>query len=51
MLEKNDLIELTVDGMTSDGSGVARADGIAVFLPLALPGDKVEARIVKTAKN
>ena len=51
MLEKNDLVELTVEGITSDGSGVARDDGIAVFVPLALPGDRIEARILKTAKS
>ena len=51
MLQKNDIIELTVEGIASDGSGVARADGIAVFIPFAIPGDTVETRIVKVAKN
>ncbi len=51
MLQKNDIIELTVEGIASDGSGVARADGIAVFIPFAIPGDRVETRIVKVAKN
>ena len=51
MLQKNDIVELTIDGITSDGSGVARADGIAVFIPFAIPGDRVKTRIVKVAKN
>ena len=51
MFEKNELIKISIDGISSDGSGVGRADGIAVFVPFAVPGDTAEVRIVKTAKN
>lgn len=48
---KNDIVELEIDGMTSDGNGVGRLDGIAVFVPFAVIGDRLKVRIVKTAKN
>lgn len=48
---KNDIVELVIDGMTSDGNGVGHLDGLAVFVPFAVIGDRLEVRIVKTAKN
>lgn len=37
---------VTVDGFTHGGEGVARIDGKAVFVPGALPGERVVVRIV-----
>lgn len=57
MLEKNQLIELTVEAMSSEGSGIARygeADDtrkIAIFIPAAAVGDRVLCRIVKVEKR
>ena len=57
MLEKNQLIELTIEAMSSEGSGIARfhetADdrGMAVFIPAAAVGDHVLCRIVKVEKR
>ncbi len=51
MLNKNDAIELTIDDLTVEGAGVGRHEGMAVFVPRALPGEAVTAHIVKTAKN
>lgn len=50
-LERNDQIELTIDGLNSDGQGVGRHEGFAVFVPFALPGERVKAHIVKPGKN
>lgn len=50
-LEKNQLFTLTVDGFGQDAQGVCRADGMAVFVPGALPGEQVRVRIVKPMKN
>ena len=33
MLQKNQIIELVIDDIANDGSGVGRADGLAVFVP------------------
>jgi len=49
LLNKNDIIELKIENMTNEGSGVGRHDGIAVFVPYTAPGDVIKARIVKTA--
>ena len=43
-LQKNQLLTLRIERLSSDGSGVAHsADGEAVFVPNTAPGD--EARI------
>lgn len=49
--QKNDLIELDVTGMTSEGSGIARAGEFAVFVPGAAAGDRILCRIVKVEKR
>ena len=50
-MKKNDIIELDITGMTSEGSGVGRAEGMAVFVPLAAVGDRVTAHILKVKKT
>ena len=44
---KNQTVKVRVESLSSDGSGVAHADGEALFLPAAAPGDEIEAKIVK----
>ena len=48
---KNQLIELSIDSITSEGNGVGKYEGQAIFVPLTAPNDKVKVRIGKTAKN
>lgn len=50
-LKKNDIIELSITGTTAEGMGVGRHKGLAVFVPLATPGDVIRTKIVKTSKN
>lgn len=50
-MRKNDVAVLTVTGMTAEGSGVGRVDGMAVFVPGAAPGDVLNVKIIKVAKN
>ena len=52
-LQRNQLVELTVDRLGMDAEGVCRwgEQGLAVFVPLALPGERIEARIVKVEKR
>ena len=50
-MKKNDIVTLEITGLTSEGNGVARYDGMAVFVPFAAVGDKIEARIVKVNKT
>ena len=51
-LTKNQIIPLTITGITAQGSGVGRAmeddsAGMAVFVPFTAVGDVLECRIVK----
>ena len=51
MLKKNDIVTLEITGMTNEGNGVGRHDGIAVFVPLTAVGDVIECHIVKVLKS
>ncbi len=50
-MKKNDIFEIEITGMTHDGMGVGRKDGMAVFVQGAVDGETVIARVIKTAKN
>ena len=51
MLEKNQVYEAVVTDYTAEGQGVARVDGIAVFVPNAIAGEKYQIRIEKVGKT
>ena len=47
-LQKNQVLTLTIERLSNDGSGVAHSpDGEAVFIPGTAPGDVAAIRIVK----
>ncbi len=46
-LTRNQEITLKIDGLTSEGQGVGRYEGFAVFVPFALPGEEALVRIIK----
>ncbi len=50
-LVKNQVIPLEITGYAADGSGVGHFNGIAVFVPLAAAGDRLEVKVLKVAKN
>ncbi len=50
-MKKNDIIELEIIDISSDGSGIGKYDGMAIFVPLTAVGDKISARILKCKKN
>lgn len=49
--KKNDIVTLEITALTSEGSGVARLDGMVIFTPFTAVGDVIEARIVKCLKS
>ncbi len=51
MLKIGEKIEISITAFGSEGQGVGRADNIAVFVPGALPGEKVVAEVIKTEKR
>nr|MDE5619193.1 23S rRNA (uracil(1939)-C(5))-methyltransferase RlmD [Ruminococcus sp.] len=51
MLEKNQFVTAEITDITSDGNGVCKVDGMAVFVPDTAVGDIVEIKIVKVLKK
>ena len=50
-MQKNDLIELTIEDMSVDGEGIGKYDGMAFFVKDAIVGDKIRARVTKLKKT
>lgn len=50
-VNKNDEVLLDIIGMTHEGEGVGRVEGYTLFVQGALPGEKVQARVLKTKKQ
>ena len=51
-LQKNQIVELEITGMTAEGNGVGRtADGVAVFVAKTAVGDRIRCRIAKVEKR
>ncbi|QGY40130.1 23S rRNA (uracil(1939)-C(5))-methyltransferase RlmD [Pseudodesulfovibrio cashew] len=50
-LEKDSTIQCEIESLAYGGRGVARVDGMAVFVAGGLPGDVVRARVVKAKKR
>ena len=51
MLIKNQIYETQIVDYTSEGQGVAKIDGCAVFIPNAIVGEKCTVRIEKAQKT
>lgn len=50
-VEKGKTYALLIDRLGTSGEGVGRYEGFTVFVPLALPGETVHARITLVKKN
>ncbi|MDF9844592.1 MULTISPECIES: 23S rRNA (uracil(1939)-C(5))-methyltransferase RlmD [unclassified Paenibacillus] len=50
-VSKNDEVMLDIIGMTHEGEGVGRVEGFTLFVQGALPGEKVQAKVLKTKKQ
>ncbi len=52
MPNKNEIIKLNIDALSTDGAGIGRdGDGKAVFVPNSALGDSLEVKIIKVTKN
>ena len=51
MVEKNEEFIVTIEAMGSDGEGIGRIDGYALFVKDAVVGDKVRVKVMKAKKN
>ncbi|QUW23625.1 23S rRNA (uracil(1939)-C(5))-methyltransferase RlmD [Sporosarcina sp. Marseille-Q4063] len=50
-VNKNDRLNVYVEDLTHDGSGVAKVEGYPLFIPGALPGEEAEIQVMKTMKR
>ncbi|MFK4436682.1 23S rRNA (uracil(1939)-C(5))-methyltransferase RlmD [Paenibacillus sp. RC21] len=50
-VQKNDEAVMDIIGMNHDGEGVGRVEGFTLFVPGALPGEKVRIKVLKTKKQ
>ena len=50
-MRKNDIINLNIDAMSSEGSGIGRYDSVAVFVPNSAVGDSITAKVLKVKSN
>lgn len=51
MFKKNDICILEIDDIGTNGEGIGKVDGYTLFVKDSLPGDTIEAKIVKANKN
>ena len=52
MMEKGQILELTIEDISTEGQGIGRTeDGMVIFAQGALPGDRASVELVKVKKN
>ncbi|MDB5103564.1 MAG: rRNA (uracil-5-)-methyltransferase RumA [Fibrobacteres bacterium] len=44
-------LEITIDKLVPGGDGLARHEGKVIFVPMALPGEKVRVRLIESKKD
>ena len=50
-VKKNDVIEVEIIDLTHEGLGVAKVDHYPLFVENALPGEKLEIKVLKQGKS
>ena len=50
-LKIDDIVTVKIEGLENEGCGVAKINGMIVFIPKALVGEKVKIRITEIKKN
>lgn len=50
-MQKNDLIELTIEDIGTDGAGIGKYKGMTFFVKDAVIGDRITAKIMKLKKH
>jgi len=51
VVNKNDIVTLHIEDLTSDGNGVGKIDGYPLFIPHVIPGETAEVKVVKVNKR
>ncbi|MCL2865042.1 MAG: 23S rRNA (uracil(1939)-C(5))-methyltransferase RlmD [Lachnospiraceae bacterium] len=50
-MQKNDVIEVTIEDMSAAGEGIGKADGFPLFVKDAIIGDTAKVKVMKVKKN
>ena len=50
-MKKDDLIDIIIEDIGSDGAGVGKADGFTLFVKDTIPGDRAKVKIMKMKKR
>ena len=50
-LKTGQTLELGIVSLSSEGRGIGRFEGLAVFVPYTLPGDRITAKVTRLQKN
>lgn len=50
-MKKEDIVTLKIEDLGSDGLGIGRVEGMAVFVKDTVIGDEIQAKIIKLKKN
>ena len=48
MIKKNDILTLDIIDIGINGEGIAKHENIVIFVPFALPHEKVKVQIINT---
>lgn len=51
VLKKGTVVELDIESTAFKGKGIAKVDGLAIFIPGTAPGDKIKAMITRKKKS
>ena len=46
-MDKNDILTVTCSALGTQGEGIARKDGVTLFIPCLLPGERADVRVLK----
>lgn len=50
-MEKGQIVQINIEDVSSEGAGIGKVSGMAVFVKGAVPGDVVKAELTKVKKN
>jgi 23S rRNA (uracil1939-C5)-methyltransferase len=50
-MNKDEILELKIEDIGTDGEGIGHVDGYTLFVKDALPGDVVKAKVIKAKKS
>ena len=50
-MEKNQIITASAEALGTNGEGIVRKDGLTLFVPYLLPGERAEIKVLNVKKN